>query len=332
MSWMDSLLQQGYVPQGAEPLTITEPGGAPQQNIQTDRLSNLLRALKQDEQDKQMRFQEQQKKMQNQTDMYTKLREAGYDPKSAYEAIQKNEMPSAPGEGATKGALEQQKAQADIDYKKASTKKMEVEAAGGGAAGRRADQLKFYNSTKLRQEFINRPEVKDYVTVGTSVESMDSLLNNAMQGNIQNATALDQALITMYNKLTDPQSVVRESEYARTPENLPVVNQMLGAIQKIQSGGAGLTNSDRQALVLGAKIIANQRGKTYNKTLAEYQGLANNYDMDIDLITRGQSKHQDYDVGQVQAESQGGIQEGQTATNPKTGQQIIFRGGQWQAM
>ncbi|EPL5323452.1 DNA transfer protein [Citrobacter freundii] len=36
--------------------------------------------------------------------------------------------------------------------------------------------------------------------------------------------------------------------------------------------------------------------------------------------------------GQQQAAAQGGIPEGATATNQKTGQKIVFRGGQWQAM
>lgn len=36
--------------------------------------------------------------------------------------------------------------------------------------------------------------------------------------------------------------------------------------------------------------------------------------------------------GQQQAAAQGGIPEGATATNPKTGQKLVFRGGQWQPM
>ena len=63
---------------------------------------------------------------------------------------------------------------------------------------------------KLRIEFLNRPEVKDYVTTNTQVKSMDKLLSSGLAGNNENKVALDQALISMFNKLTDPQSVVRE--------------------------------------------------------------------------------------------------------------------------
>ena len=78
----------------------------------------------------------------------------------------------------------------------------------------------------------------------------------------------------MYNKLTDPNSVVRESEYARTPQNLPMVNRILGAIQKVQQGGAGMTKEDREALVLGAKIIANERGGAFQERRNSYTNQA----------------------------------------------------------
>jgi len=153
------------------------------------------------------------------------------------------------------------------------------------------------NSSRIRKEFIDRPEVKEYVAIKTQVNSMDSLLSKALAGNVNNKVALDQALITMFNKLTDPQSVVRESEYARTPGNLPIINRMSGALIKLQKGGAGMTDDDRKALVLGAKIIANERGKIYQETLDEYKTLAVDYDIDEGLITRGIKDHQDYELG-----------------------------------
>jgi hypothetical protein len=126
---------------------------------------------------------------------------------------------------------------------------------------------------------------------------MDSLLEKSKAGDMKNKVALDQALITMFNKLTDPNSVVRESEYARTPQNLPLANRFSGAMQKLEKGGAGLTDADREALVWGAKIIANERGNTYNQTLQEYRDLATKYDIDESLITRGKESHQEYDLG-----------------------------------
>jgi hypothetical protein len=146
-------------------------------------------------------------------------------------------------------------------------------------------------TSQLRKEFIDRQEVKDYVQTNTNVSAMKNFLTKAQTGDIQNQVALDQALITMFNKLTDPQSVVRESEYARTPQNLSLVNRFGGAVQKLQKGGAGLTNADREALVWGAEVILDERGKTYNNTLDEYNTLAGGYEVEPDLVTRGMKKH-----------------------------------------
>lgn len=163
-------------------------------------------------------------------------------------------------------------------------------------------QAEFSNATKLRGEFLNRPEVKEYVNIETQVRSMEGLLNSAKAGNMENKAALDQGLITMFNKLTDPNSVVRESEYARTPENLPLINRFSGAIQKVKAGGAGLTNSDREALVWGAKVIADQRGITFNRTLKGYEDLAERYGIDTDVILRGMTQHENFikDTGGAQ--------------------------------
>ena len=151
-----------------------------------------------------------------------------------------------------------------------------------GAQDERFDRTQ---SANLRTEFINRPEVKDFVAVATQVKSMDALLKSALDGNMKNKLALDQGLITMYNKLTDPNSVVRESEYARTPENIPTINRIVGAIAKVEAGGAGLTDEDRAALVVGAKIIANERGRTYQATREGYEKLAPSLNADPSAVT-----------------------------------------------
>lgn len=146
------------------------------------------------------------------------------------------------------------------------------------------DSSGFRNSTRLRQEFINRPEVKDYVLVSPNIKAMDSLLQTALSGGMENKVAFDQAFITLFNKLTDPQSVVRESEYARTPENLPTLNRIAGAIQKIKSGGAGMTDDDRDALVTGAKIIGEERAKVFDDLRGEYELLSQRYSIDPNLV------------------------------------------------
>lgn len=157
-------------------------------------------------------------------------------------------------------------------------------------------------ATRIRQEFINRPEVKDYILVKTKASQLDALLNSALSGNQNNKIAIHQGIISLFNKITDPQSVVRESEYARTPQNAPVVNKIFGAFEKIQQGGAGITNDDLKAIVIGAKILANESGKIYQNTLGEYKALAGDLGIDENLITRAMPEYQDWDVSQGQNE------------------------------
>lgn len=174
-------------------------------------------------------------------------------------------------------------------------------------AGGQDRRFEINNAGELRKEFINRPEVKDFQTVKTSIKSMESLLKSALSGNSANLTALDQGLITMFNKLTDPQSVVRESEYARTSGDLPLINRITGAIDKLKAGGAGLTNEDRQALVLGAKIIGNERGVASNIQRTNYSKLAQEYGIDPKFVTSTIEGFTPFQLGSVTAENANGV-------------------------
>ncbi len=151
-------------------------------------------------------------------------------------------------------------------------------------------------ATQLRKEFIDRPEVKEFVSIRNKVASMDSLLKNALNNNNASRLSLDQGLITLYNKITDPNSVVRESEYERTPTNLSLANRFSGAIEKIQKGGAGITNEDRKSLVWGAKIIANAQGKMFNEKIDQYSKIASDYGVDPDLVISGMTPHSEFNM------------------------------------
>lgn len=152
----------------------------------------------------------------------------------------------------------------------------------------------------LRKEFIDRPEVKDYQLINTQVKSMDSLFTRATQGDLQSKNFLDQALISIFNKINDPSSVIRESEYARTPEGLALANRIQGSISKLAEGGAGLTDLDRRDLVTAAKIIANERGGTYSQTRSGYVNLAQQMSLDPSLITATMPEFSPYQLQPIE--------------------------------
>jgi hypothetical protein len=176
-------------------------------------------------------------------------------------------------------------------------------------------------SAKLRKEFNNLQEIKDYNNIKTKYNGMVVALQEANTS--KNLVAADQALITLFNKMTDPNSVVRESEYARTGANIPLINQIKGKANKIISGGAGLTPEERTAIVRMGKLFMGTYQNNYNQRTEEYKGYARQRGLDPDTVIAPINQ-------QNNVPSSGGIAEGTTATNPQTGQRIVFKGGQWQ--
>jgi hypothetical protein len=124
----------------------------------------------------------------------------------------------------------------------------------------------------LRQEFQKEQAVKDYRQIQTQVARIDSALEENKKGG--NKVAVDQALITVFNKMMDPTSVVRESEYARTSSDLSLLNRIKGKAEKIMTGGAGLTDEERNALATMAKKFSKASETSYKDTAKFYKQLA----------------------------------------------------------
>lgn len=134
----------------------------------------------------------------------------------------------------------------------------------------------------IRTELRQNPYVKDFQDVDQKYNVMLKALESSKSTNT--FIAVDQALITLFNKMTDPQSVVRESEYARTPENMSLLNRIKGKAQKIMEGGAGLTAGERQALTDMASQFYDVYRTNYDNTITDYTDLAKNTGIPPELI------------------------------------------------
>jgi len=146
------------------------------------------------------------------------------------------------------------------------------------ALNRQIDVTAKREGSTLRKEFYDSPEVKTYQEVSRQAGVMAEAMEESKKG--KNLVAVDQALITIMNKMMDPASVVRESEYARTPGDLPLMNRIKGAYEKIKKGGAGLDQEDREAISkMGKKYLAVSE-KKYKSKLHEYKGYLSNYGLD----------------------------------------------------
>lgn len=129
----------------------------------------------------------------------------------------------------------------------------------------------------LRKEFLALPEIKDYPTI--EANSRRALAALKEQGKGSNV-AVDQTIIITLNKMLDPSSVVRESEYARTPQDLALLSKIKGKFDKLASGGAGLTPDERLALNRMITNFSTIASKQYNARAGEYRQLAKDYGFD----------------------------------------------------
>lgn len=137
----------------------------------------------------------------------------------------------------------------------------------------------------LRKEFNALQPIKDYRDIETRFNVMEQAIKESKTTN--NLVAVDQALITIFNKMTDPQSVVRESEYIRTPQDLSLWNRLKGKVTKYAAGGAGLTQDDRNALYSMAKKFQGAYKSKFDQLRNEYRGYAVDYGINPETVIKG---------------------------------------------
>lgn len=144
-------------------------------------------------------------------------------------------------------------------------------------------------ATVLRKEFMGSPVVKNFGTIARSFKTMKEGYLEAQEilkggGDEKSLVAADQALIVTLNKALDPGSVVRESEYARTPEGIGLIKQLQGRLEKVGKGGAGITNSDRKAIFdMGTRLIKAAQSD-YKLQRSNYGSLASEYKVNSNLV------------------------------------------------
>lgn len=161
------------------------------------------------------------------------------------------------------GLKEQQQAVAKQEEEEKETKKEITKLED--------DYRKEYNAKKI---------VKDTKEIDSAISRIDNVWNNYQSNpNPKSKNALDQALVITFNKMLDPGSVVRESEFARTSQGQSLISKMQGASEKLAEGGVGLTDAERNEIIVVAKqlqegqMIELEKEKQLYRELAEQRGL-----------------------------------------------------------
>lgn len=142
----------------------------------------------------------------------------------------------------------------------------------------------FKDERDMRKEFTALPEVKGFVEIESQMGRLDAAMQQSQRGGSK--VAVDQALITILNKMLDPSSVVRESEYARTPADMGILNRLSGKLDKLNTGGAGLTDDERTAIASMARSFYGVAKQQYEAQTEFYTGLAKDYGYKPEHVVR----------------------------------------------
>ncbi len=144
----------------------------------------------------------------------------------------------------------------------------------------------------LRKEYqTNTKETREAVRqidiMNTSYDAIEdeykAAETNEEKGSIMNAAS--QGILVVYQKMLDPTSVVRESEYARSPQGVSLQERIEGKMLQLSEGGAGLTPTGLKPFVELANEYYNN---IYRPGLMEQVDLirknAEEYKLNLDLI------------------------------------------------
>jgi hypothetical protein len=172
----------------------------------------------------------------------------------------------------------------------------------------------------LRNDF-NR-ETKAHNEVRRQVNLMRSALDAAKTGKMNPAS---QGVLVTFQKILDPTSVVRESEYARSPQGMALMEQMRGALTKMTEGGAGMTVDGLSQFYSVAEAFARESEQSYNEIKQQY------VDQAADLGIKPERIARDWNSGGGKDAGGAGQAQPPPAKGPAIGERRLINGqvGVW---
>lgn len=137
----------------------------------------------------------------------------------------------------------------------------------------------------IRKEFAKLPVVKSFNEINRQIGIMRTAYDKLKDGGSKGP--IDQALITTYNKILDPDSVVRESEYSRTPEGAALIRRIEGRLEQYTKGGVAFTDAERKDLLDTAEALFASSEATYKETEDFYKGIVKRRGGDVGDVFKG---------------------------------------------
>ncbi len=129
---------------------------------------------------------------------------------------------------------------------------------------------------------------RDYEKIRVPIREMDRQLRLMQSGLEQakagNMNAGSQEVLVTFQKILDPASVVRESEYARSPQGQAYINRIKGFVDRATKGGPGVTLPELQGFVKAAEdMVSSMKGFTGSKR-KQLEKTAAAFDLDPSLL------------------------------------------------
>lgn len=135
--------------------------------------------------------------------------------------------------------------------------------------------------------------MKPAIELNRQLNLMETGLAESKKGN---KNAGQQAVLVTFQKILDPTSVVRESEYARTAAGQALLKRIEGAATRLTQGGAGFTDAEVDQFAEFARQAVRGASSGYTQALRKRVGLsADRYGIPHELV------FVDYDLGSSEA-------------------------------
>jgi len=165
---------------------------------------------------------------------------------------------------------------------------VQIAAANGWEAADEVDDVSFGDKMAFQKMVKDDPWVKDFPSLSRSFSSMDAAYNQAVKATADKTSkaAADQAIITLFNKMLDPTSVVREGEYARSEQGQSLIMQAESKYAQMTQGGAKITDSTRKEMVTIAKTLYDNSFTEYSDTMDFYEIQAKEAGIDPSIYLR----------------------------------------------
>jgi hypothetical protein len=145
--------------------------------------------------------------------------------------------------------------------------------------GQSSPSQRFNMERTLRREWNTLSQ--NWRTMKNQVSTMEAGLTAAGRGDMAQGA---QAILVTFQKILDPTSVVRESEYARSAEGMSAMNQVKGFVDRMARGGVGVTLPELQKFyTLGKEMVA-KAGSELPRIRQQFEQNAVEYGLNPRLI------------------------------------------------